>query len=142
MSENERIEQIKARLNNATPGEWAIVAGGSVGKEYDGESFVNIPGNGSFVCQNPDDADLICSAPADLRWLLEERERLEKEKAELREAIRFSAIKASNARGMAFHALEGKPHCGIAKESLALWLNSIADDLDKYHTLARKDTTP
>lgn len=64
---NNRIDEIRARLDAATPGPWEVVC--------DTTSDVVGVLDGDY-----DDADLIAHAPADLAWLIEQYEWMSKER--------------------------------------------------------------
>ena len=64
----DRIAEIRARLDAATPGPW-LVRNGWV-------DLNNLHGDVIPVGHNDADADLIAHAPADIAWLLDEVERL------------------------------------------------------------------
>lgn len=72
MLRNERLEEIKQRLDRATPGPWEVgitAYGPSV--EVDDEQLF-IESYGITYPHNPADADLIANAPTDLAALLTE----------------------------------------------------------------------
>lgn len=71
----DRLAEIRARLNAATPGPWEW-------REWScGDEAITGPDNTGFVVNVDEatphaDADLIAHAPADIAWLLDEVERL------------------------------------------------------------------
>lgn len=73
----ERLQEIRARLDAATPGPWKRDRHEILTVDVDDET-------GWETCiadayGDPADADLIAHAPDDLRWLLDEVERLRSE---------------------------------------------------------------
>lgn len=69
----DRLTEIRARLDAATPGPWKRSLSGSrynPWKVHRGAILVALSG------ESPEDADLIAHAPADIAWLLAEVEEL------------------------------------------------------------------
>ena len=70
----DRLTEIRARLDAATPGPWVVTGQEILTVAVDGqtgwESLV------ADVWHRDRDADLIAHAPADIAWLLDEVERL------------------------------------------------------------------
>ena len=78
---SDRLQEIRARLDAATPGLWV---------RHPSEPWVYVR-RGPFTLNiiatqlrsgRPGDTDLIAHAPADIAWLLDEVERLERENAD------------------------------------------------------------
>lgn len=75
----DRLQEIRARLDAATPGPWHVHPVGSIEvRRLDYSGFVVARAN------HDDDADLIAHAPADLAWLLAEIDALRERVAVLR----------------------------------------------------------
>lgn len=113
MSDNDRADQISARLAAATPGPWV-----REGREvYRGCSC-----NGEFLTSttHDPDADLIANAPADLAWLLSERKRL---LAAVEAAERAGAVKALRSLADSFDDRD------------QVWINRQADALENGASL-------
>ena len=72
----DRLQEIRARLDAATPGPWNFgrIAGdwGSVHTHGRTNVVINSEDDGGYAA----DQDLIAHAPADIAWLLDEVERL------------------------------------------------------------------
>lgn len=74
---SDRLQEIRARLDAATPGPWEW-------REWScGDEAITGPDNTGFVVNVDEttphaDADLIAHAPADIAWLLEKVEELTK----------------------------------------------------------------
>ena len=82
----QRIAEIRARLDAATPGPWKRSLSGShynPWKVHRGAILVALSG------EAVEDADLIAHAPADIAWLLDEVERLREAAAEIRADLTF-----------------------------------------------------
>ena len=88
---NDRLTEIEARLNAATPGEWVRI----------NEGVGIVPGGNvvQFLARDiaVKNAEMIANAPADLRYLLERVRELEAQLHETRIALRFAQIYAENA---------------------------------------------
>ena len=77
-SSQDRLTEIRARLDAATPGPWERHPSEPWIYVRRGPFTVNIIGTQLRAAQQHGDADLIAHAPADIAWLLAEVERLEK----------------------------------------------------------------
>lgn len=71
---SDRINEIKSRLDAATPGPWHNVYPFIVANEYMQGGICTVE-----IGQKPD-ADLIAHAPADIAWLIEQYEWMSKER--------------------------------------------------------------
>jgi len=70
MPETDRLQEIRARLDAATPGPWIIYEDEETGQldPWDDEGM-------HPILDSQSNADLIAHAPADIAWLLDEVER-------------------------------------------------------------------
>ena len=79
----DRLQEIRARLDAATPGPWenefGVVADANGNRHY-------IP-NEYGDWDNPADPDFIAHAPADIAWLLDEVERLRNTKVSVAQPL-------------------------------------------------------
>ena len=71
----DRLQEIRARLDAATPGPWVVKPPGE-GKSSSGIRRGALDIAWSVTAR--EDADLIANAPADIAWLLAEVERLQR----------------------------------------------------------------
>lgn len=92
---DDRLAEIRARLDAATPGQW------SNDNEWSEIEAVVVPQSAYMepylmsvaTVGNPPNADLIAHAPADIAWLLDEVERLRQEIDRLRyEVMRRATV--------------------------------------------------
>lgn len=82
-----RTDEIKSRLDAATPGEWSVETAGNTVKSLHVVSHVNGVLNHpicSSISPKTGDADLIANAPSDLAYLLAECDRKDAEIERLR----------------------------------------------------------
>lgn len=116
---SERIEEIRERLGKATPGPWEVEAMDAGHSRYEMNVWITEKSAGDVVCDMDglarshnekydddgyDDAAFIANAPADVAFLLDEVERLEREKANLaREVSVLRVMKAPQRPPVATH---------------------------------------
>lgn len=85
-----RVDEIKARLEAATPGPW---------RTNKFVTFIEAEKDGEFICQFPNyynyngNSNLVANAPADIAFLLSEVERLKKALNTARKKLRICQSK-------------------------------------------------
>lgn len=73
-----RLGEIKARLANATPGDWEVARGWDIDDEQRPMRYVRFSSNSdSTIMDRDEDAEFIAAAPVDVGWLLEHIEQLQ-----------------------------------------------------------------
>lgn len=83
---NDRIQEIKARQANITPGKWHVQPGEHFYYVHSAQEKFNVS-----VAQyiDPRDVMLIAHAPDDIAYLLSEVERLQRENEAMKEALEW-----------------------------------------------------
>lgn len=160
MSADERVREIRARLEAATPGPWGVYNGTDVFGPHGGDSGDGAKADDNDGWQVADcavgltsyagdfvplghavriaNAHLIAHAPADLRWLLDRVERLERENAHTECIAHLNGIEA----GVRLFAWwkDGVQYVGSTGTTLA---DALADvEAEKAAALRALDTEP